>query len=261
MKRYYFACVLALMQLYLAGLCFSGEAKSEEPAELAYYRSQIMAFRQEYSILNKKIEELSQLNAQQQIVKLQLESQLEQLKRENKRLSLDNKGRKQTVDTGKDKDKQELEKQVSLLIQERDDLKKNLAISESMIESQIANMKSPPLQKTDEKNADKAIHINLGYAYGLKGRYREAVQEYRNALQYAPLDKDIYFNLGYLLTKQKKYKEAIEAYEQSLKIDPQDREVYYNLAVIYANNLNDPINSQDCYKKFKALSIDTGASP
>lgn len=261
MKRYYFACVYALMCLYFTALCFGGEAKNEESSELAYYRAQVISFRQEYSILNKKIEELSQLNAQQQMTKLQLESQIEQLKKENKRLSLASKGRKQTGVSGEDKDKEGLKKQVSLLIQERDDLKKNLAVLESMIESQTANIRIPSSQKTDEKNANKAIHINLGYAYGLKGKYKEAVQEYRNALQYAPLDKDIYFNLGYLLTKQKKYKEAIEAYQQSLKLAPQDREIYYNLSIIYANNLNDPINSQECYKKFKALSIDSGIPP
>jgi len=251
------------MHLYLATLCFAGEAQTEEISELAYYRAQIMAFRQEYSILNKKIEELSQLNAQQQMTKFQLESQLEQLKKENKRLALESKGRKQTVVSAEDtdKEKEELKKQVGSLIQEKEDLKKNLAVLESMIESQTADMRIPSSQKTDEKNANKVIHVNLGYAYGIKSKYKEAVQEYRNALQYAPLDKDIYFNLGYLLAKQKKYKEAVEAYQQSLKLAPRDREVYYNLAVIYANNLNDPINSQECYKKFKALSLDAENSP
>ena len=261
MKKYLLAIIYTMTYLYSVNLCFGEQSQNNDSLELTYYRAQLVSFRQEYGILNKKIEDLSQLNAKNEILKLDLEKQIAQLKKENSRLSAANKGNKQQDNLTQDGEKEELRKQVLALSQEVDKLKRNSAVLESMIDSQTADLRSSGSQKTSEKNADKVIHTNLGYAYGIKGRYKEAIQEYKKALQYAPNDKDIFFNLGFLLTKQKRYKEAIEVYEKALRLDPRDREIYYNLAVIYANNLNDPINSQECYKKFKALSDSTEFSP
>ncbi|MBA4323241.1 MAG: hypothetical protein C0408_10540, partial [Odoribacter sp.] len=81
-------------------------------------------------------------------------------------------------------------------------------------------------------------HFNLGDAYYKQGRYDEAIQSYKNSLQYTD-DKEnhskVYHNIGNSLLKQQKYQESIGAYKNSLKQNPDDLETKYNLS--YALNM------------------------
>ena len=81
-------------------------------------------------------------------------------------------------------------------------------------------------------------HFNLGDAYYKQGRYDEAIQSYKNSLQFTD-DKynqaKIYHNIGNSLLKQQKYQESIGAYKNSLKQNPDDLETKYNLS--YALNM------------------------
>ncbi len=76
-------------------------------------------------------------------------------------------------------------------------------------------------------------HFNLGDAYYKEGRYDEAIQAYKNSLQFTD-DKEnqakVYHNIGNSLLKQKKYQDGIGAYKNSLKQNPNDLETKYNLS-------------------------------
>ncbi len=81
-------------------------------------------------------------------------------------------------------------------------------------------------------------HFNLGDAYYKQGRFDEAIQSYKNSLQFTE-DKEnyskVYHNIGNSLLKQQKYQESIGAYKNSLKQNPDDLETKYNLS--YALNM------------------------
>ena len=81
-------------------------------------------------------------------------------------------------------------------------------------------------------------HFNLGDSYYKQGRYDEAIQSYKNSLQFTE-DKEnqskVYHNIGNSLLKQQKYQESIGAYKNSLKQNPDDLETKYNLS--YALNM------------------------
>ena len=81
-------------------------------------------------------------------------------------------------------------------------------------------------------------HFNLGDAYYKQGRYDEALQSYKNSLQFTD-DKTnqakVYHNIGNALMKQQKYQESVGAYANSLKKNPDDLDTKYNLS--YALNM------------------------
>lgn len=81
-------------------------------------------------------------------------------------------------------------------------------------------------------------HFNLGDAYYKQGRYDEALQAYKNSLQFTKDKSDeakVYHNIGNSLLKSQKVKESLGAYTNSLKLDPNDQDTKYNLS--YALNL------------------------
>ncbi|MCX6170558.1 MAG: tetratricopeptide repeat protein [Ignavibacteriales bacterium] len=76
-------------------------------------------------------------------------------------------------------------------------------------------------------------HFNLGDAYYKQGRYDEAIQSYKNSLQFTDNKErqaQVYHNIGNSLLKQKKYQDGIGAYKNSLKQNPDDLETKYNLS-------------------------------
>ncbi|PKL82969.1 MAG: hypothetical protein CVV24_07280 [Ignavibacteriae bacterium HGW-Ignavibacteriae-3] len=98
-------------------------------------------------------------------------------------------------------------------------------------------------------------HFNLGDSYYKQDRYDEAIQSYKNSLQFTD-DKSnqskVYHNIGNSLLKQQKYQESIGAYKNALKQNPDDLETKYNLS--YALNMmkqnqqqnkNDKNNNKD----------------
>jgi tetratricopeptide (TPR) repeat protein len=81
-------------------------------------------------------------------------------------------------------------------------------------------------------------HFNLGDAYFKQGRYDEAVQAYKNSLQFTNDKSDqakVFHNIGNALLKSQKYKESVGAYANALKKNPKDDDTKYNLS--YALNM------------------------
>jgi Ca-activated chloride channel homolog len=81
-------------------------------------------------------------------------------------------------------------------------------------------------------------HFNLGDAYYKQGRYDEAIQAYKNSLQFTDNKSEqsqVYHNIGNSLLKTQKLQDCVGAYKNALKLNPKDNDTKYNLS--YALNL------------------------
>lgn len=85
-----------------------------------------------------------------------------------------------------------------------------------------------------DKESYKAT-FNLGDAYYKQEKYEEAAQQFQS-LTHRATGKDTlakaYHNLGNALLKSKKYEESATAYKNALKNNPSDEDTRYNLAYV-----------------------------
>ncbi len=79
---------------------------------------------------------------------------------------------------------------------------------------------------------------NLGSALFRQGKYPEALEQYKQALNLHPEAKhqeaSAYHNMGNALLSNQKIEESIKAYKMALKANPTDDETRYNLAYAQA---------------------------
>jgi superkiller protein 3 len=68
-----------------------------------------------------------------------------------------------------------------------------------------------------------------GDSYLHEGRYLDAVQAYKKALQLDPSLAAVWNNMGIALEGIESYKEAIDAYHQGLELDPTFSELWSNV--------------------------------
>jgi Tfp pilus assembly protein PilF len=73
---------------------------------------------------------------------------------------------------------------------------------------------------------------NLGNAFAKLGNWDEAISHYRRALQVTPDQTDILNNLGFALATKKQFAEAIACFETALKLDPHSAGTHNNLATV-----------------------------
>ena len=91
-------------------------------------------------------------------------------------------------------------------------------------------------------------YANLGKAYLEQGRYREAVEASRQAIQIDPLLERAYYNIGTAYLGQGKHELAIAHYQRALEIQPALFEAQNNLGNAYqeAGRLDEAVQA---YKK------------
>jgi hypothetical protein len=77
-------------------------------------------------------------------------------------------------------------------------------------------------------------HNNLGNALQDEGRFPEAIEQYKQALQIDPNYADAHNDMGNALYRSGKISEAMEEYEQTLRIDPNYPNMRDNLAKLQA---------------------------
>jgi tetratricopeptide (TPR) repeat protein len=75
-------------------------------------------------------------------------------------------------------------------------------------------------------NVVESVHVynRLGIALRRKGKYLEAIEEYKKALRVDPNDEAIYYNMGRAYLEADKKKDAISAFKNALVIDPDFKE-------------------------------------
>jgi tetratricopeptide (TPR) repeat protein len=75
---------------------------------------------------------------------------------------------------------------------------------------------------------------NLGVALNHRGKYAQAADQYRKALQLHPDYANAHANLGYALARQGQIEEAIDHYKTALRIKPDFYEAHSNLGIVLA---------------------------
>jgi tetratricopeptide (TPR) repeat protein len=77
-------------------------------------------------------------------------------------------------------------------------------------------------------------HNNLGFALYQEGRTPEAINHYEQALKFNPHFGLAHTNLGNALSRTGRVREAIDHYEQALLVNPHDSDARANLAKLQA---------------------------
>jgi Flp pilus assembly protein TadD len=83
---------------------------------------------------------------------------------------------------------------------------------------------------------DAKAHYNLGNAYFESGKYKEAIESYKQAIRINPDLAEAHYNLGVAYSKSGMNKEAIESYKQAIRINPDYAEAHVNLGVAYSKS-------------------------
>ncbi|MCM8796218.1 MAG: tetratricopeptide repeat protein [Candidatus Omnitrophica bacterium] len=76
------------------------------------------------------------------------------------------------------------------------------------------------------------IHNEIGMLYYLNEMYKEAIREFRKATTLNPKFVDAYFNLGISYSSINDLKNAILAYRNALEVNPKHAYSHWNLAVV-----------------------------
>lgn len=89
-----------------------------------------------------------------------------------------------------------------------------------------------------QKPDSPLAHYNLGTALYRTGRFREAIEAFRESLSRHSAESEstlslahIYYNLGNAQFKMGDLRRAIEAYRHSLRLNPEDTDAEHNLAL------------------------------
>ncbi len=73
------------------------------------------------------------------------------------------------------------------------------------------------------------LHNLYGNALAGQGKYREAVDSFRKALEIDPNVAEIHFNIGTLFTNMNRTEESIASYKKAVQINPSLTDAHYNL--------------------------------
>ncbi len=107
-----------------------------------------------------------------------------------------------------------------------------LGASQSRIEQRGSSSPLMPSAPSSLAASPFIAHSNLADALARKGRQREALQHYRQALDLDPQSAKVHANLGATLAELENYKEGIKELEQALRIDPGYINARLNLASV-----------------------------
>jgi len=96
-------------------------------------------------------------------------------------------------------------------------------------------------------------HNTLGLAHARVGRYREAIGEYRRAIELFPAYADAYNNVGRSLEQLGQIVEAGEAYQAAAELDPQSAAAQNNVGA-FLMRTGDPEGAEMRYRR--AIELD-----
>lgn len=102
-------------------------------------------------------------------------------------------------------------------------------------------------------------HFSLGVCFFNQGKYREATDQYNEALRINPNYAEAHNNLGNVFFNQGKYQEATSQYKQTLRINPNSAQAHYNLgnAYLMIGNRGLALKEYEILKKMNAGFADT----
>jgi tetratricopeptide (TPR) repeat protein len=110
-----------------------------------------------------------------------------------------------------------------------------------------------------EEVALSALHFfDKGNADFQSEDYRDAIRNYRRAIEYDPSRADFHYNLGLALYLSGDYRQAVKAYTDALRLEPAFADAQFNLALAY-DKLYELDSAHQHYNRY--LELVTGKSP
>ena len=100
---------------------------------------------------------------------------------------------------------------------------------------EFVNIPPDGMLKIDVPATDFYRAYNVAWEQAQKGRYEEAIVQWKKALELNPGEASVHLNLGVALARAGKADDAIEEYRKALEINPNDAEVYYRLGMSLAD--------------------------
>ncbi len=100
-------------------------------------------------------------------------------------------------------------------------------------------------------------YYNRGNAYGRRGEYRRAIEDFDQALRLDPGLALGYYNRGNAYSALGEHTQAIEDFDEALRLDPGNANAYYNRGVAY-HELGEHARAIEDYDR--ALRLDPGAA-
>lgn len=107
----------------------------------------------------------------------------------------------------------------------------------------IALMFLPSLVRFPTPTVTAEAPTNMGWSYMEQGKVKEAIVQFKRALEMNPEFSHAHNNLGIALARQGKIDEAIAEYEEALRLTPNYPEAHFNLgdALVRKGRLDDAI--------------------
>jgi Tfp pilus assembly protein PilF len=112
-------------------------------------------------------------------------------------------------------------------------------------------------EKRKQVSAEVQAMFDSGLQLAQEGKYAEAIEQYKKALEKDPEQANILGNMADCYSKMDKNNEALELYQKAVAIKPDDAALYNNLGVVLSK-LGKSTESQAAFKK--AASLNPGAS-
>ena len=95
----------------------------------------------------------------------------------------------------------------------------------------VANGQGASVKSTKLSNA--RVYFDQGLAHHKAGRFKEAVEAFRQAIKLEPRDAETHYYLGDSYFSLELYKESIKAYRQAIKLKPNYSAAHNNLGMAY----------------------------
>lgn len=149
----------------------------------------------------------------------------------------------------------------------------NLGRAESQLDQALLELEVP-VDKRVLKNEEKLkqdLEGIRGYAKQVEVEKRELINQIKELdlkltetlRQVSQVEKenqtlrkqaaDMHYNLGVILTEMRKVRPAIAEYQKVFEIRPDDAEAHYNIAILYDQELEDPLKALEHYRAYMKL--------
>ncbi len=132
-----------------------------------------------------------------------------------------------------------------------------LAFELSPQEMEKLKQEAVKAEKQKQSSAEVKTAFDAGLALAQQGKYAEAIEEYKKALEKDPDQPYIQANMADSLSKLNKNDEALAAYQKAISLKPDDAAMYTNMGVLLGK-MGKTAESQEAFKK--AASVNPAAA-
>jgi tetratricopeptide (TPR) repeat protein len=132
-----------------------------------------------------------------------------------------------------------------------------LAFEMSPEEMERLKQEAAKSEKQQKSSGEVKAAFDAGLALAQQGKYEEAVEQYKKALEKDAEQPYVLANMADSLSKINKNDEALAAYQKAISLAPNDAAMYTNMGVLLGK-MGKLTESQEAFKK--AASVNPGAA-